>query len=47
VCVCVCVCLRMYVRAYLAIPCVSANANVQRIKSNARYVFDKKINEMK
>jgi len=32
--VCVCVYLRMYVRAYLAIPCVSANDNVKHIKSN-------------
>jgi len=34
----------MYVRAYLAIPCVSANDNVKHIKSNIGYVFDKKIN---
>jgi len=46
-CVCVCVYLRMYVRAYLAIPCVSANDNVKHMKSNIRYVFDKKINTMK
>jgi hypothetical protein len=33
--VCVCVCVsRMYVRAYLAIPCVSANDNVKHTKSN-------------
>jgi len=37
VCVCVCVYLRMYVRAYLAILCVSANDNVKHIKSNIRY----------
>ena len=35
---CVFVCLRMCVRAYLAIPCVLANDNVKRIKSNIRYV---------
>ena len=45
--VCACVYLRMYVRAYLAIPCVSANDNVKHIKSNIRYVFYKKINKMK
>ena len=27
----------MYVRAYLAIPCVSANDNVKHTKSNIRY----------
>jgi len=47
VCVCVCVYLRTYVRAYLAIPSVSANDNVKHINSNFRHVFDKKINEMK
>ena len=50
VCVCVCVCLcdlRMYVLAYLAISCVSANDNVKHIKSNIRYAFYKKINKMK
>jgi len=31
--------LRMYVRAYLAIPCVSANDNVKHIKSNIRNMF--------
>jgi len=41
-CVRVCVNLYMYVRAYLAIPCVSANDNVKHIKSNIRY--DNKIN---
>ena len=30
----VCVYLCMYVRAYLAIPCVSANDNVKHIKYN-------------
>jgi len=46
VCVCVCVCVsRMYVRAYLAIPCVSADDNVKHTKSNIRY--DNKINKMK
>jgi len=34
----VCVYLRMYVRAYLATPCVSAKNNVQHIKSNIRCV---------
>jgi len=34
VCVCVCLYLSMYVRAYLAIPCVSANDNVKHMKSN-------------
>ena len=37
----------MYVRAYLAISYVSANDNVKNIKSNIRYVFDKKIDKMK
>jgi len=32
----------MHVRAYLAIPCMLANDNVKHIKSNIRYVFDKK-----
>ena len=41
-CVCVCVYLRMYVHAYLAIPCVSAKDNVKHIKSNIRYSFYKK-----
>ena len=36
-CVRVRVYLRMYVRAYLAIPCVSANDNVKHTKSNIRY----------
>jgi len=45
--VCVCVYLRTYVRAYLAIPCVSANDNVKHIRSNIRYVFYKKIIKMK
>jgi len=31
--------LRIYVRVYLAISCVSANDNVKHIKSNIRYVF--------
>ena len=45
-CVCACVCVsRMYVRAYLAIPCVSADDNVKHTKSNIRY--DNKINKMK
>jgi len=44
---CVCVFLRVYVRAYLAISCASANDNVNHIKSNIRYVFYKKINKMK
>ena len=45
-CVCVCVCIsRLFVRAYLAIPCVSANDNVKHTKSNIRY--DNKINNMK
>jgi len=35
----------MYVRAYLAIPCVSADDNVKHTKSNIRY--DNKINKMK
>jgi len=45
--VCVRVYLRMHVRAYLAIPCVSANDNVKHIKSNIRYVFYEKTNQMK
>jgi len=45
VCVHLCVCLRMYVRAYLALPCVSANDNVKHTKSNIRY--DNRINKMK
>ena len=36
-CVRVCVYPRMYVRAYLAIPFVSANDNVKHTKSNIRY----------
>jgi len=47
VCVRVSVYLRMYVRAYLAIPWVSANDNVKHIQSNIRYVFYKKTNKMK
>jgi len=44
--VCACVCVsRMYVRAYLAIPCVSADDNVKHTKSNTTY--DNKINKMK
>ena len=44
--VCVCVCVsRMYVRAYVAIPCVSANDYVIYTKSNVRY--DNKINKKK
>ena len=44
-CVCACVCVsRMYARAYLAIPCVSADDNVKHTKSNIRY--DNKINKM-
>jgi len=43
VCVCVCVYLRMYVRAYLAISCVSANDNVKHTNSNIDY--DNKINK--
>jgi len=35
----------MYVRAYLAIPCVSAKDNVKHMKSNIRFVLDKKINK--
>jgi len=45
--VCVDVYLRVYVRAYMAIPCVSANDNAKHIKSNIRYVFSKKINKIK
>ena len=45
-CVCACVCVsRMYVRAYLAISCVSAHDNVKHTKSKIRY--DNKINKMK
>ena len=45
VCVRARVCVsRMYVRAYLAIPCVSADDNVKHTKSNIRY--DNKINKM-
>jgi len=36
-CVRVCVYLCMYVRAYLAIPCVSVNDNVKHTKSNISY----------
>ena len=37
-CVCACVCVScMYVRAYLAIPCVSTDDNVKHTKSNIRY----------
>ena len=37
-CVRACACVsRMYVRAYLAIPCVSANDNGKHTKSNIRY----------
>jgi len=43
----VCVYLRMYVRAYFAIPNVSANDNVKHINSNIRYVFHKEMNKMK
>ena len=42
-CVRACMYLRMYVRAYLTIPCVSANDNVKHTKSNIRY--DNTINE--
>jgi len=42
-CVCVCVYLCTYVRAYLAIPRVSANDNVKHTKSNIRY--DNKIDK--
>jgi len=35
------------VRAYFAIPCVSANDNVKQAKSNIRYVFYKKIDKIK
>jgi len=41
--VCACVCVCMYVRAYLAIPYVSANDSVKHTKSNIRY--DNKINK--
>ena len=43
-CVCVCVYLCTYVRAYLAIPRVSANDNVKHTKSNIRY--DEKTNKI-
>ena len=39
--VCVYLCHMIYVRAYLAIPCVSTNNNVKHTKSNIRY--DKKM----
>ena len=42
-CVRVCVYHCMYVRAYLAIPCVSANNNVKHTKPNIRY--DNNINK--
>ena len=48
VCVCVraCVCVsRMYVLAYLTIPCVLADDNVKHTQSNIRY--DNKINKTK
>jgi len=45
--VCLCVYFRMYVRAYLAFSCVSANDNVKHIKSNIRYVVYTKIDKMK
>jgi len=45
VCACVCVSRMYYVRAYLPIPCVSADDNVKHTKSNIRY--DNKINKMK
>jgi len=45
--VCVYVYLRMNVRAYLTIPCVSANDNVKQINQILRYVIYKKINKMK
>ena len=44
-CVRMCVFLRVYVRAYLAVPCVSANDDVMNTKSNIRY--DNKINKMR
>ena len=44
-CVRVRVYLRMYVCAYLAIPCVSANDNVKHTNSNLKY--DKKIKRKK
>ena len=45
-CVCACVCVSlMYVRAYLAISCVSVDDNVRHIKSNIRY--DNKTNQIK
>jgi len=42
-CVRVFVYLCMYVRAYLAIPCVSANDNIKHTKTNVRY--DNKVNK--
>ena len=42
--VCVYLCHMIYVRAYLAIPCVSTNNNVKDTKSNIRY-DKKKLNE--
>ena len=40
-----CVCVsHMYVRAYLAIPCASADDNVKYTKSNSR--LDNKINQI-
>ena len=44
---CACKYFRIYVRAYLATPCVSANDNVKHVKLNIRYVFDKKIDKIK
>jgi len=43
VCVRVCAYLCMYVRAYLAVPCVSANNNIKHTKLNIRY--DNKVNK--
>jgi len=40
-----CLC-HMYVRAYLANSCVTANDNVKHIESNIRYVFYKKIKQI-
>ena len=37
----------MYVRAYLAIPCVSANDNIKHVKLNIKYVFYNRINKLK
>jgi len=39
--------LLLYVRAHLAIPCVSANDNTKHIKTNFKCVFYKKTNKMK